>query len=162
MRAAIFLVCLMLIFAGHSEQASLKKAIKLPSLTRGTNGGSACMVCTVVVSLTEQLALVYNQTIEQSLTQLCNFLPSGLFRTTCNEAVTLFGPIIINGWANWWAAYFSLNEMNIFLRLNKRLYTKKTPDVICHALRFCKTDPGRTECVLFPKPKVEKSILINF
>lgn len=36
----------------------------------------------------------------------------------------------------------------------ERLYLRETPDVICHALRFCYTQPGEKQCRLFPEPKV--------
>ena len=42
----------------------------------------------------------------------------------------------------------------IFKFGNFSLYNNETPDVICHALEFCKTDPGHAECNLFPMPKV--------
>ena len=64
------------------------------------NGGWNCLSCTVVVSLVEQLAIINNSTIEQSLDKLCNFLPAGLFRYSCQQAIELFGPIIINGYTN--------------------------------------------------------------
>ena len=61
------------------------------------NGGTNCAACTIVVALTEQLAIVYNQSIEKSIEQLCSFLPQGLFRFACQQAVVEFGPIIIAG-----------------------------------------------------------------
>ena len=61
------------------------------------NGGRDCAYCTIVVGMSEQLAIVYNQTVEASLDQLCSFLPQGMFRTACTDAVNEFGPVIING-----------------------------------------------------------------
>ncbi|CAF0849277.1 unnamed protein product [Brachionus calyciflorus] len=94
------------------------------------NGGTNCAFCTIIVNLVEELALVYNDTVENSLNNLCNFLPEGLFRFTCNQAVETFGPIIIDG-----------------------IYSKENGDVICHALNFCHTDKGQPECNLLPKKK---------
>jgi hypothetical protein len=61
------------------------------------NGGTNCFDCTVIVGLIEQLGIVYNQTAEKSLEQLCGFLPQGIFRSTCQMAVKEYGPVIING-----------------------------------------------------------------
>ena len=61
------------------------------------NGGWNCLSCTVVVSLIEQLAIINNQTIEQSVDKFCDLLPPGLFQYSCQQAVLIFGPIIING-----------------------------------------------------------------
>ncbi len=85
------------LFVTLIEGASLNTENANKPLSKGINGGNNCMVCTVIVSLTEQLAIVYNQTVEQSLSQLCKFLPSGIFRTSCTQAIVLFGPAIING-----------------------------------------------------------------
>lgn len=95
------------------------------------NGGIPCATCTAIIGVVEQLALVYNTTIDVALYKFCNYLPSGLFRFTCQQAADLFSSVIINGF-----------------------YLKHTPDVICHTLNFCRTDPGQPECRLFPKPKV--------
>ncbi len=61
------------------------------------NGGMNCIDCTVIVGLAEQLGIVYNQTAEKSLEQLCGFLPQGIFRSTCQMAVKEYGPVVING-----------------------------------------------------------------
>lgn len=94
---------------------------------KAVNGGVPCATCSVIVSLTEQLALVYNQTVDKSLERLCSYLPSGIFRTACQAAIDEFGPTIISG-----------------------LYAKESADVICHQLGICRTDPGQPECHLYP------------
>ena len=122
---------------------------------KSVNGGTNCAGCTIVVALVEQLSIVYNQTIEKSLDNLCEFLPpNSIFKVTCLQAIVEFGPMIING-------YFSKNSYfqdfsSLFrIFLFKRLYEKETPDVVCHSIPgFCKTDPGQPECHIFPKPKV--------
>jgi acyloxyacyl hydrolase len=98
---------------------------------KDANGGIPCATCTTIIGVVEQLALVYNTTIDAALYKFCNILPNGLFRTTCHQAADLFAPVIIEGF-----------------------YLKETPDVICHAMKFCRTDPGQPECRLFPKPNV--------
>ena len=45
----------------------------------------------------EQLAVINNQTIEQSVYKFCNLFPTGLFRKSCQQAVDMFGPAIIDG-----------------------------------------------------------------
>lgn len=72
----------------------------LPALSGGVNGGTNCVACTAIVGLTEQLAIVYNETIDVSLERLCGYLPDGLFRVTCKEAIKEFGPVIIAGYIN--------------------------------------------------------------
>ena len=62
------------------------------------NGGTNCAACTIIVGLTEQLSIVYNQSIENSLDRLCGYLPDGIFRLTCQQAVSIFGPVIIDGY----------------------------------------------------------------
>lgn len=64
---------------------------------KDVNGGVNCAACSIVVTLVEQLAIVYNDTIEESLNKLCNFVPEGIFRITCQQAVETFGPVVIDG-----------------------------------------------------------------
>lgn len=64
---------------------------------KGANGGINCAVCAVLLTLIDGLAVVYNDTIEESLTKFCNYLPDGVFRITCEQAVKTFGPVIIDG-----------------------------------------------------------------
>lgn len=117
----------LLLFVSNTKSLSNK-----PYFVNAVNGGSTCATCTVLVGLTEQLAILYNTSVENSLDRLCNYLPTGIFRLTCEQAVESFGPIIING-----------------------IYAKKTPDVICNALKFCfKSPDSQGECRLFPLPKV--------
>ena len=67
-------------------------------LADNVNGGVGCAACTILVGLTEQLAIVYNQTIEQSLEDICNFLPKeSIFQVACKQAIEQFGPMIIDG-----------------------------------------------------------------
>ena len=66
-------------------------------LQDNVNGGTGCATCTIMVALTEQLAIVYNQTFDQAIEQLCSFLPKGIFRLACEQAVEQFGPVIITG-----------------------------------------------------------------
>ena len=47
--------------------------------------------------MTEQLSIVYNQTVDKSLENLCNYLPKGLFRSTCIYSIEIYGDAIING-----------------------------------------------------------------
>jgi acyloxyacyl hydrolase len=98
---------------------------------KDVNGGIPCATCTAIVGVIEQVALVYNTTIDEALNKLCNYLPIGVFRFTCEQAADLFASVIIGGF-----------------------YLKKTPDIICHTLKFCRTDSGQPECRLFPKPSV--------
>ena len=72
------------------------------------NGGTNCAACTIIVGLTEQLSIVYNTSIEDSLDRLCGYLPEGIFRLTCQQAVSTFGPVIIDGYNQ----FFTLFQFN--------------------------------------------------
>ena len=98
---------------------------------KAVNGGVPCATCSVIVTLVEELAFVYNETVEKSLEKFCGFIPPGIFQLACQQAIESFGPIIING-----------------------IYEKESADVICHALDICHTDKGQPECHIYPKPKV--------
>ena len=74
-----------------------KKESFTEKLKHGVNGGNNCVICTALVGITEQLAIVYNTTVDESLEKLCNFLPDGIFRLSCKEAIIEFGPTIISG-----------------------------------------------------------------
>ena len=91
MKGLYLTLCFMLISSSSAFFQSRKE------LKGGVNGGSNCVACTVIVGLAEQLGIVYNQTAEKSLEQLCGFLPQGIFRSTCQMAVKEYGPVIING-----------------------------------------------------------------
>ena len=67
-------------------------------LLHGVNGGSDCATCTAIVGIVEEVSIVYNETVDATLERLCKYLPSGLFRLTCQEAIQEFGPIIISGY----------------------------------------------------------------
>ena len=108
--------------------ASGPVALKVPHfLTGGVNGGVGCAACTIVTGLVEQLAEIYQISIENALAKYCGFLPSG-FHEACEILVKDFGPVII-----------------------KLLEAKETPDVVCLALDICKNETGQV-CHLFPLP----------
>jgi hypothetical protein len=53
------------------------------------------------VGVIEQLADVRNETITQTLTTVCNLLPFGLIRLTCQETLTIYGPTLIDMLGNY-------------------------------------------------------------
>ena len=130
---SILAIVVLLAFSGRAS--ALEKVGGNPT---PVNGGSMCLACTVLVTLTEELGIVYNETIDRSLERLCDYLPQGIFQLACQEAIETFGPLIIVG-----------------------IYEKESSDVICHALGICHTDPGQSECHVFPKPKVKSAGLLN-
>ncbi|BFZ13302.1 hypothetical protein BsWGS_16341 [Bradybaena similaris] len=86
------------------------------------NRGRECAACVTLVALTEQLAEIHNASISHSLRRICSLLPRTI-RYTCGEAVEFIGPLLVE------------------------LYVQKAgPDVVCHALGFCRTDPGSQTC----------------
>ena len=64
---------------------------------KGVNGGLPCLVCTLILGIVEQLTVVYEIDISDSLVRYCDFIPPGLFRLSCEEAINIYGPVIING-----------------------------------------------------------------
>lgn len=91
------------------------------------NGGTPCIGCTLIVGLVEQLSIVYNTTVENSLYNFCKYFPAGIIRTACDQAVDAYAKVVIDG-----------------------LYSNASPDAVCHTLKFCRTDPGQPECHIFP------------
>lgn len=83
----LFVIVLVSIFSEYSNAETLLSV----------NGGTDCAYCTIIVTMVEELSIVYNDTVEESLNNLCQFLPDGIFRKTCTEAVELYGPVIIDG-----------------------------------------------------------------
>ena len=51
--------------------------------------------CTLSLSLVEQLAIVHNESISNSLARFCNYLPSEI-GIACEALVKVFEPIIID------------------------------------------------------------------
>ncbi|XP_070574298.1 acyloxyacyl hydrolase-like isoform X2 [Ptychodera flava] len=92
------------------------------------NGGTDCAACTLIVSLIDQLGLVYQESIDRAMQRLCSYLPEQ-YKATCKSFVIIAGPIIIDLLAN-----------------------GESPDAICHALTFCKTEPPNPACHLYPAP----------
>lgn len=67
---------------------------KLPqcfNVSTAAADGGTCAACTVVTSIVEQLVLVNNATVEQSLDKVCQLLPKEL-TVGCESLVNLFGP----------------------------------------------------------------------
>jgi hypothetical protein len=62
------------------------------------NGGWYCLTCTVIISHIEQLAIIKDQTLEESLEKFCELIPEGLFRKSCENIVKIYGKYILNGY----------------------------------------------------------------
>ncbi|XP_077983383.1 acyloxyacyl hydrolase-like [Glandiceps talaboti] len=99
-----------------------------PNRVGDANGGTDCAACTLIVSIVDQLSLVYQESIDQSMQRLCSYLP-GQYQASCKQFIIIAGPIIIDLLAN-----------------------GESPDAICHALTFCKTEPPNPACHLYPAP----------
>ena len=103
-------------------------ALRAPHfLTRGDNGGVACAGCTILTGLVEQLAEIYNTSIDTALAKFCGFLPDG-FLEACEALVVEYGPTVV-----------------------ELLEKRETPDVVCLALGICTNQTGQV-CRLFPLP----------
>ena len=112
------------------------------SLGRGDNGGLPCATCTILLSISSQMAQIYNETTVESLTRLCTFLPK-TYQGECEALVEYLAPII-----------------------DKEIDEHFTVDVVCYSIGLCYVDPGRKMCNLFPLPPnlqlPAKSAVINF
>ena len=98
------------------------------SLGRGDNGGLPCATCTILLSISSQMAQIYNETTVESLTRLCTFLPK-TYQGECEALVEYLAPII-----------------------DKEIDEHFTVDVVCYSIGLCYVDPGRKMCNLFPLP----------
>lgn len=98
-------------------------------LKRGINGGIPCATCTILLSISSQLAEIYNETTAESMLRLCTYLPDG-YQEECNTLVYFLAPIIVS-----------------------EIYNHATVDTICYALHICYVDSDQTMCHLFPLPK---------
>lgn len=91
------LVILLIVGLTISAQTNEVKSEGRININDGSWGGTPCIVCVYFVGMSEQLTTVYNQTVDKSLEKFCNFLPEGLFRSTCQNVVETYGEVIING-----------------------------------------------------------------
>ena len=62
-------------------------------MKRGDNGGISCATCTILLSISTQLAQIYNETTVESLTRFCTYLPKD-DQFECYELVRYLAPII--------------------------------------------------------------------
>jgi len=98
-------------------------------LPKGVNGGVACVACTAVVALTEQLSVVHNKTFVEAYAKLCNVLPN-LYRNACISLGEFYIPQVI-----------------------RLIEAKFTADIICHFIHLCYKEKGQPFCHAFPPKK---------
>ncbi|RUS87947.1 hypothetical protein EGW08_004302 [Elysia chlorotica] len=101
---------------------------------QGINGGVSCALCTATIALTEQYAEIHNVTLVHTLDKFCSFLPENI-RPSCVQAVDFLGPILI---------HLAVDELG--------------PDLTCHTLKFCYTQPGTDTCRSFTPQAQAKTI----
>ena len=125
-RRSLFIAVGFLVFAGALAPAN--GGNRLASFFQsGASGGGTCAACTILTGLVEQLTEIYNITVSESLSRFCSFLPHG-FQEACMVLVEEYGAEVI-----------------------ALLEKKETPDVVCLAIEFCKTETKEV-CHLFPLP----------
>ena len=100
-------------------------------LKRGDNGGISCAACTILLSISTQLAQIYNETTVDSLTRFCTYLPQEE-QPECQNLVQYLAPIIAS-----------------------ELYHHVSVDMVCYSIGLCYVQPGRSMCHLFPLPQTE-------
>lgn len=101
----------------------------------GTNGGTNCAVCTVVLGLAEQLSVIHNETVTKGLERLCKFLPQP-YQGACKEFADFIAADIIRT--------FSKDD---------------TADTACHKMSFCFTEPKSEMCHIFPLKSKQRNQL---
>ena len=57
------------------------------------------------MGIIEQLGEVRNETVTQTVEKVCQLLPAGLLRTTCDETITLYGATVISMLGTTWPAF---------------------------------------------------------
>ena len=100
------------------------------TLARGDNGGISCATCTILLSITSQLAEIYNETTPEALSRMCTYLPKN-YQSECDMIVQLLSPIITS-------------EIDF------------SPDMICYTINLCYVEEKM--CHLFPLPSVINDI----
>ncbi len=65
------------------------------SMARGVNGRNDCLICTLVLGVVENLSILYNESIVQSVERYCNYLPTQ-FKIYCKEAVQFLGKFCLD------------------------------------------------------------------
>ncbi|XP_055892493.1 acyloxyacyl hydrolase-like isoform X1 [Biomphalaria glabrata] len=86
------------------------------------NGGMNCLDCNIVVAIVQQYSELNNISVINTLDTFCNFLPEEL-SVFCHKALAILGPLLIS-----------------------LISSHQDPNVICHALNFCYTEPGQPTC----------------
>jgi len=101
-------------------------AQKKPLITRGDNGGISCATCTILLSITSQLAEIHNETISNALSRFCTYLPTS-YQSECQMISEFLAPII------------------------ETEFTEDfSPDLICYSINLCYVE--KKLCNLFPLP----------
>ncbi|XP_062500916.1 acyloxyacyl hydrolase-like [Corticium candelabrum] len=119
MMTSLIVAVLLLLFPLSSSQLRVS----------GKNGGTACVACTLIVGMTEQLSQYHNQSVVEAMEMICRYLPEGLYRRACDSLFEEYGAAVI-----------------------KLLETKETGDIVCLALGMCTNETGHI-CHIFPLPE---------
>lgn len=97
-------------------------------LVGAEGGGIRCVACTAVVGLVEQLSVIHNKSVVDTMDMMCSYLPD-VMQPPCQLLIEQYGAIVI--------AY---------------LESEASPDQTCNALTLC-TLPT---CNLFPPASADK------
>ena len=88
----------------------------------------SCATCTILLSITSQLAQIYNETITESLQRYCTYLPVN-YQPECQSLAQLLGPFITS----------EITDEGF------------SPDLVCYSLNICYRESK--QCNLFPLPR---------
>ncbi|KAM4028377.1 acyloxyacyl hydrolase isoform 2-T2 [Anomaloglossus baeobatrachus] len=128
---SLFFLLMLMVFIQSSKSRTILYPEQAPINPVQVSGQKvSCIGCVLIVSMVEQLAQIHNSSAEKAMERLCSYMPEDRgIRGICSLIAELFGPDLIT-------------------LLTHRLKA----DVICYAIKLCKSDPHEPICHLYEKP----------
>ena len=141
-------------------------AQKKPLITRGDNGGISCATCTILLSITSQLAEIHNETISNALSRFCTYLPTS-YQSECQMIrsvvcqLFVYFLLYICSICNQYVGIFFLHVDSEFLApiIETEFTEDFSPDLICYSINLCYVE--KKLCNLFPLPFPANDIRIH-
>ncbi|XP_069586330.1 acyloxyacyl hydrolase isoform X1 [Ranitomeya imitator] len=126
----LFLLILVLFIESSKSRSLLDQEKAAINPVLGSEQEVSCIGCVLIVSMVEQLAQIHNSSTREAMERLCSYLPEeGGIRGICCLIADIFGADLI-----------------------KLLTLSLKADVICYAVKLCKSEPLQPVCHLYEKP----------
>ncbi|XP_077125357.1 acyloxyacyl hydrolase isoform X4 [Ranitomeya variabilis] len=126
----LFLLILVLFIESSKSRSLLDQEKAAINPVLGSEQEVSCIGCVLIVSMVEQLAQIHNSSAREAMERLCSYLPEeGGIRGICSLIADIFGADLI-----------------------KLLTLSLKADVICYAVKLCKSEPLQPNCHLYEKP----------